>query len=133
MGRGSAARRAAGVRVAVEESEMGANGGQARRGSRRAEPTRAKLRERVKELDCIYGIAQVAARWNSTMERDAQDIVELLPRAWQHPEAAPARDGQRRPGQRGQRRQRRPGQRGQRRPRRGVAVRAWEPLRDVQA
>jgi signal transduction histidine kinase len=49
------------------------------------------LRERVKELDCIYAIARVAARWNVDFEQDVQDIVELLPPAWQYPEAATAR------------------------------------------
>jgi signal transduction histidine kinase len=61
------------------------------RGVRRREPTDALLRERVKELDCIYGIARVAARWNTPFEQDLQDIVELLPAGWQHPEAATAR------------------------------------------
>jgi signal transduction histidine kinase len=58
---------------------------------KRGEPTQALLRERVKELDCIYAIARVAARWNVDFEQDVQDIVELLPPAWQYPEAATAR------------------------------------------
>jgi two-component system, NtrC family, sensor kinase len=51
----------------------------------------AALRERVKELGCLYAIARV-------IERDAGDtgevldrIVQLLPPAWQYPEIAVAR------------------------------------------
>ena len=62
----------------------------ATRGNRGRDPARA-LRERVKELDCIYGIARVAARWNTEFEQDLQDIVGLLPAAWLRPEAATAR------------------------------------------
>jgi hypothetical protein len=49
------------------------------------------LRERVKELTCLYGIAQVAQRPGLSLEEILQGIVELLPPAWQHPEIATAR------------------------------------------
>ena len=49
------------------------------------------LRERVKELTCLYGIAQVAARPDKPLKEILQDIVELIPRAWQYPEVAHAR------------------------------------------
>jgi signal transduction histidine kinase len=49
------------------------------------------LRERVKELTCLYGIAQVAQRRDITLDETLQDIVELLPPAWQYPEIATAR------------------------------------------
>ena len=49
------------------------------------------LRERVKELTCLYGIAQVAQRRDIPLDETLQDIVELLPPAWQHPEIASAR------------------------------------------
>jgi len=49
------------------------------------------LRERVKELTCLYGIAQVAQRPGLALEEMLQGIVELLPPAWQHPEIATAR------------------------------------------
>ena len=55
------------------------------------------LRERVKELTCLYGIAQVAQRPGLALEEILQGIVELLPPAWQHPKIATARillDGQ---------------------------------------
>jgi len=70
---------------------MGEKRRSAVRGGSHRGPTRALLHERVKELDCIYGIARVAARWNTPFEQDLQDIVELLPAGWQHPEAATAR------------------------------------------
>ncbi len=52
---------------------------------------KAALRERVKELTCLYGIAQVAAKPGRSLEEMLQEIVELLPPAWQYPEVAFAR------------------------------------------
>jgi signal transduction histidine kinase len=49
------------------------------------------LRERVKELTCLYGIARVAQRPGLTVAETLQAIVELLPPAWQYPEIACAR------------------------------------------
>ncbi|BDU71704.1 GAF domain-containing protein [Mesoterricola silvestris] len=49
------------------------------------------LRERVKELDCLYGIAQVSQRDGGTLDDQMQAIVELLPPAWQYPELTCAR------------------------------------------
>ena len=49
------------------------------------------LRERVKELTCLYGIAQIAVRPGTSLEEVLQSVVELLPSAWQYPEIASAR------------------------------------------
>ena len=49
------------------------------------------LRERVKELTCLYGIAQIAGRPGMSLEEVLQGVVELLPSAWQYPEIASAR------------------------------------------
>jgi two-component system NtrC family sensor kinase len=51
----------------------------------------AALRERVKELTCLYSIAQVVERQGLSPERILQGIVELLPPAWQYPEIAAGR------------------------------------------
>jgi len=53
--------------------------------------TKAALTERVKELTCLYGIAQVAAQPGISLEKIIQGIVELLPPAWQYPDTALAR------------------------------------------
>jgi signal transduction histidine kinase len=50
-----------------------------------------ELRERVKELTCLYGIAKVVAQPNASFEETMQGIVELLPPAWLYPEIASAR------------------------------------------
>ncbi len=42
-----------------------------------------KLRERVKELTCIYGVAK-SLREHDTLDTSLLDIVELLPPAWQY-------------------------------------------------
>ncbi len=46
------------------------------------------LRERVKELTCLYSLAQLADRPNITLDCLLQGIAELLPPAWQYPEIA---------------------------------------------
>ncbi len=53
--------------------------------------SRAKLRERVKELTCLYGIAQIVSNPESAFEGKLADIVRLLPSAWQYPRRACAR------------------------------------------
>ena len=52
---------------------------------------KAALTERVKELTCLYGIAQIAGQPGISQEETIQGIVELLPPAWQYPEIALAR------------------------------------------
>jgi len=52
---------------------------------------KAALTERVKELTCLYGIAQIAGQPDMLLEEIIQGIVELLPPAWQYPETAFAR------------------------------------------
>jgi len=49
------------------------------------------LRERIKELTCLYGIAQVVERPDATPQETLQRIVEFLPPAWQYPDNAAAR------------------------------------------
>jgi signal transduction histidine kinase len=50
-----------------------------------------ELRERVKELTCLYGIAQLVEYPDVTQDELLQEIVALLPPAWLHPEVAQAR------------------------------------------
>lgn len=49
------------------------------------------LRERVKELTCLYGIARLLSKPNITLEEILWGIVALLPSAWLYPEIAQAR------------------------------------------
>ena len=53
--------------------------------------TKSALTERVKELTCLYGIAQIAGQPGISLAGIIQRIVELLPPAWQYPETAFAR------------------------------------------
>ncbi len=57
-------------------------------GYRRAQ---VKLRERVKELTCLYGIAKIVEKGNLSLREILQKIVMLLPPAWLYPEIASAR------------------------------------------
>ncbi len=49
------------------------------------------LRERIKELNCLYGISQLADRYQDSLEKLFQELVSLLPPSWQYPEIACAR------------------------------------------
>ncbi len=51
----------------------------------------AALRERIKELTCLYGIAQVVEQDGISPEEILQRVVKLLPPGWQFPENAAAR------------------------------------------
>jgi DNA-binding CsgD family transcriptional regulator len=49
------------------------------------------LRERIKELNCLYGISQLAERYLYSLDDLLQDLVNFLPYSWQYPEAVCAR------------------------------------------
>ncbi len=49
------------------------------------------LRERVKELTCLYGIAHLGVQPELSLEQVLQGIVELLPPAWLYPESTSAK------------------------------------------
>jgi len=55
------------------------------------ERAQAALRERVKELTCLYSIAQVADRKGISLEGVLTGIADLLPPAWQYPEVTAGR------------------------------------------
>lgn len=58
-----------------------------------ARPSSAEqaLRERVKELTCLYTIAQISGNPTLSLGEILQGVVDLLPAAWQFPDAAVAR------------------------------------------
>ncbi|MBA7477753.1 Sensor histidine kinase RcsC [subsurface metagenome] len=49
------------------------------------------LNERVKELQCLYGIANIAERQGITLDELFQEVVNLMPASWQYPEITCAR------------------------------------------
>lgn len=57
------------------------------------DPSRANtaLRERIKELNCLYGIAQLAERHSDSIEDLLEELVNFLPFSWQYPEITCAR------------------------------------------
>ncbi|HAR95511.1 MAG TPA: hypothetical protein DCR97_06055 [Deltaproteobacteria bacterium] len=44
------------------------------------------LKERVKELNCLYSISSMVERQDMTLEEILQETVNIIPNAWQHPE-----------------------------------------------
>jgi two-component system NtrC family sensor kinase len=53
--------------------------------------TLAELRERVKELTCLYRITEIAERPGVLLDDILRGVLDLLPPAWQYPDAAVAR------------------------------------------
>ncbi len=53
--------------------------------------TELALRERTKELQCLYRISRLVRLEGITLDEMLQGIVELLPPAWLYPEIASAR------------------------------------------
>jgi signal transduction histidine kinase len=51
----------------------------------------AALQERIKELTCLYKIAQVMENPQKPLDEVLQSVVEALPSAWQFPDIASAR------------------------------------------
>ena len=49
------------------------------------------LRERLKELNCLYGISRLVETHGTALEPILRGIVELLPPSWQYPEICCAR------------------------------------------
>jgi len=49
------------------------------------------LRERIKELNCLYGIFKLAERHQSSLDDFLQELANFLPHAWQYVEKARAR------------------------------------------
>lgn len=49
------------------------------------------LKERVKELTCLYGIARIAEQLEVPLDEMLKSIVALLPQAWQYPEITHSR------------------------------------------
>ena len=49
------------------------------------------LRERIKELNCLYGISQLAERNLYSLDSLLQELVIFLPHSWQYPEFTCAR------------------------------------------
>lgn len=44
------------------------------------------LRERIKELNCLYGITKLAERHSDSVDNLLEELVNFLPFSWQYPE-----------------------------------------------
>ena len=53
--------------------------------------SQAALRERVKELTCLYGIARAVERNGSSLDDVLEITANLIPQAWQYPEITQSR------------------------------------------
>ena len=49
------------------------------------------LRERIKELNCLYGMSKLAERHIDSLDDFLLELVSFLPYSWQYPESACAR------------------------------------------
>ena len=58
-----------------------------------SEPSKLEraLHERVKELNCLYGLAQLAKESPDSLDEVLRRVINLLPPSWQYPEITVAR------------------------------------------
>jgi len=49
------------------------------------------LRERIKELNCLYGVSQLAERHFNSLDNLLDELVDFLPHSWQYPDITCAR------------------------------------------
>ena len=56
-----------------------------------ADEVEPALRERIKELNCLYGVSQLAERHLYSLDDLLRELVSFLPYSWQYPEIACAR------------------------------------------
>ena len=49
------------------------------------------LRERIKELNCLYGVSQLAERHFNSLDNLLNELVNFIPHSWQYPDIACAR------------------------------------------
>ncbi len=82
------------VKDLAEQKQPGADTGPSQRINI---DTEARLRElthdlveRIKELNCLYGITRLVERGDSSLDEILQGVVELMPPAWQYPEVTAA-------------------------------------------
>ena len=55
------------------------------------EKVESALRERIKELNCLYGVSQLAERHLDSIDALLQEMVDFLPYSWQYPDITCAR------------------------------------------
>ena len=71
--------------------QLQANNQQLQAKEEELQKTNYALGERIKELNCLYGLSQLVDRPGMTLERVFQGLVELIPPSWQYPEITAAR------------------------------------------
>jgi len=49
------------------------------------------LRERIKELNCLYGVSQLAERHFNSLDNLLEELVNFIPHSWQYPDITCAR------------------------------------------
>ena len=55
------------------------------------EQLESQLRERRKELDCLYKLTSLIERYSDSLDKILQEAVRVLPASWQYPEISCAR------------------------------------------
>jgi len=76
------------VTDAAEVGDMAANQQETTDGLRQLSHV---LRERIKELDCLYGISHIVENAGGSLEQILQQTAELLQGSWEYPEITCAR------------------------------------------
>lgn len=54
-------------------------------------PSYEELKQRVKELNCLYGISDLVEKPDISLDEIFQGVVDLIPSSWQYPKISYSR------------------------------------------
>ena len=83
--------RAANQQLQASEQHLKAANQQLQANEQELKQTNHNLGERVKELNCLYGLSQLVEQRDITLEEIFQGLLELIPPGWHYPEITCAR------------------------------------------
>jgi len=83
--------RAANQQLHVSEQQLRAANQQLRAHQQELRELNRDLQNRVRELDCLYGLSQLVETRDTSLEQIFEGLVSLIPAAWQYPEITAVR------------------------------------------
>jgi len=83
--------RAANQQLHVSEQQLRAANQQLRADQQELRELNRDLQNRVRELDCLYGLSQLVETRDTSLEQIFEGLVSLIPAAWQYPEITAVR------------------------------------------
>ncbi|MCK5707467.1 MAG: hypothetical protein KAI43_07415 [Candidatus Aureabacteria bacterium] len=78
--------KAANQQLRASDQQLRASDQQLRASDQQLKSANLTLGERVKELNCLYGLSKLVEKSDATLESIFQGLIQLIPPSWQYPE-----------------------------------------------